>query len=499
MIRPRLTLSIAAGTCLGAAFLHPLLSPLVVIGLILLIRALVLSDSVKQATGIGFIVGVFKYAGALIWFWHAYPLTWLGVAPILTQLLLIGGVWLLNVLLIAISLSLGAGFLFWLYRRDPKNLYVFPIVFVASEILGSLIFSLFSLGPGSSLNIDFSFGYVGYSLAYLPGFLPLGIIGGVYSLSIFTGGLALIIYLIWFKDRRLQFKATRILLSVLIVWFITTNIYLYLRPSANLDKDIIAVNTRFDSELLSQASGHDVKETEVKKAVSAALQYRPDIVILPEDSRLVSSFTTREEIFDFLKQASPEADILVVDSSRTPLNQDEVTLRAYFFDLKNNGLYVIDKQHFVPQGEYLPYIFTFWIKLIGQEEFISKVIADRSYRPGPANTYADMPNNIPSVLFCSESVSPASVARIWRKEGPNLILHPVSHAWFNDSKTLRYQLDRMLRLQAIRNNVNIVQAGNMAPSLVYKSNGQVDLGQAFGQSEYFTLYRFGTFFASGDS
>lgn len=499
VIRSSLTLSIVAGICLGAAFLHPILSPLAILGLVLFIRTVVNSENLKQAALTGFIVGVFKYAGALIWFWHAYPLTWLGVAPILTQLLLIGGVWLLNVLLIAIGLSFGAGFLFWLYRRDPKYLYVFPIVFVASEILGSLIFSLYSLGPGSSLNIDFSFGYLGYPLAYLPGFLTLGIFGGVYSLSIFAGGIALLIYLIWFKDRNLKTKVTRTLLSVLIIWLLAANVYLHLRPPINLDQDIIAISTRFDSDLLSQVNGYEVKETEVKEAVNAALKLNPDTILLPEDSRFVSSFTTKEEIFDYLNQTHPESKTLLVDSSRATLNQEEVTLRAYSFDLKNDELYVIDKQHFVPQGEYLPYLFTFWMKLIGQKEFINKVTTDRSYRPGPANTYTDIPDNIPSVLFCSESVSPMSIKRVWRENSPNVILHPVSQAWFNDSKILRYQLDRMLRLQAIVNNTNIVQAGNMAPSLVYKSNGQVDYGQALDRSEYFTLYRFGIFFASGDS
>lgn len=493
MTRSTLTLSIVAGICLGATFLHPILSPLAIIGLVLFIRTVVLCNNWQQAAGIGFIVGIFKYAGALLWFWHAYPLTWLGVAPIMTQLLLIGGVWLLNVLLIGVSLSIGATFFFRLYHHDSRYLYSFPLILVASEILGSFIFSLYSLGPGSSINIDFSFGYLGYPLSYLPGFLSTGIIGGVYFLSIFAGTLALLIYLIWFKDQRFQSRTTRTLLLTLTVWFLATNIYLHLRPLISLDSDIVTISTRFDPALLSQDNGQAVKEAEVKEAIKVALQLDPDIILLPEDSRLISSFTNRDEVFAFLYQMSSSSSALVVDSSRTTLNDTEVTLRAYLFDLKNHHLFAIDKQHFVPQGEYLPYLFTFWLKLIGQVEFVEKVTFDRSYRPGPADSYADIPNNIPSVLFCFESVIPAGVARAWREEGPDLILHPVSQAWFNDSKILRYQIDRMLRLQAITNNLNIVQAGNMAPSLIYKSNGQVDYGQTLDSGEYFTLHRFGSF------
>ena len=196
MKRQNLIRFIAAGVCLGTAFLHPFFSLLAILGLVLFIRSVVLCDDIRQAAWGGFIVGVFKYAGALVWFWDTLPLTWLGIAPIGTQLLLIGGVWLISVLLMGIGLSLAAMFLFWLYHRHANYLYAIPFVLVASEILGSFIFSLYSLGPGSNLNINLSFGYLGYPTAYIPGVLPISIIGGVYALTIFTTGLSLLIYLI---------------------------------------------------------------------------------------------------------------------------------------------------------------------------------------------------------------------------------------------------------------------------------------------------------------
>lgn len=493
MPRSNLTLSILAGICLGTAFLHPFLSPLAIVGLVLFIRAVTSSLYVKEAILAGLIVGVLKYAGAIACIWATYPLSWLGIAPIFTQLLLIGGVWFLNMFLLGTSLAVVAGIFYWLYRRHKNYLYLFPIFLVAGEMLGSIIFSLHSLGPGSNINIDFSFGYLGYPLAYLPGFLPLGVFGGVYALSFFIGCLALLIYLIWFQDPRLKTKTTRVLIIALIVWLSAANIYLYQRSSPNLGSNIVAISTRFDAELLSHDVGYAVKETKIKEATKAALGLNPDIILLPEDSRFISSFATKEEIFDFLHQNSIESEVLVVDSSRTPINETEVTLRAYFFDLKNNEVYAIDKQHFVPQGEYLPYLSTFWMNLVGQDEFIKKVTHDRSYRPGPASSYDNMPTSIPSVLFCFESIIPSGVAEVWRPQSPDLILHPVSQAWFHDSKILRYQLDRMLRVQAIANNTNIVQAGNMAPSLIYKPDGQIDFGLLLHKDEYYSLHGFGSF------
>ena len=58
-----------------------------------------------------------------------------------------------------------------------------PVLLVVSEVLGSLIFSIISYGTGSTINANYSFGYVGYFLAQHQLLLTTASFGGVYFLT----------------------------------------------------------------------------------------------------------------------------------------------------------------------------------------------------------------------------------------------------------------------------------------------------------------------------
>ena len=50
-------------------------------------------------------------------------------------------------------------------------------------------------------------------------------------------------------------------------------------------------------------------------------------------------------------------------------------------------------------------------------------------------------------------------------------MHPVSHAWFNNPKSLWYQLDLMLKAQVRWNKTPLVQASNLSPLKAYDAFG----------------------------
>lgn len=482
---------VPSGICLGLSFLHPILSPLFVVGVVLFIQSTVRAASWREVLTGAFIVGVFRYGGAIAWVWDTYPIDWLGVAPKITQLALIGLVWFTNVLFLAIGMvGLGAA-IFFLYRCNHRYILAFPILLVLSELLGSLMFSIWSLGPGSALNLGFSFGYAAHAVSWIPGILPIAVGGGAYALSLFSGLIALSIFLLLSKndDRGFEVRTGKYLLLIAAICFICAIFYVSYREDKPLQGTVIAIETHFDSALLSAQTGPSIKRQTVLAAVESAFLLDPDIVLLPEDARFVSSFRSVNEVLHYLHNYSSSSKTLLVDSART---QDSGTtvLRAHFFDLSDNRYYYTDKQHLAPQGEYLPYWLTFLLKLTGNETLVQATLIDRSYRPGPMDNYENIPPNIPSVLFCFESVLPTGVKNIYRPDTGNLILHPVSHTWFHDSAKLRYQLDRMLRAQAIWNNVNIIQAGNMSQSAIYRPNGQRNDGQVLLDAELYTLKSF---------
>lgn len=474
-----------AGLCLGLSFTHPLLGPFFIAGTVMFIRLITISENWKTILVGASLVGIMRYGGAILWVWDTYPIDWLGVASPATQLVLIGLVWFTNAAAMATSMVAIALAIFYLYKRDARYIYITPFLLALAEVLGSLVFSVWSLGPGSGLNLGFSFGYGGYTVAWIPGVLPLAAVGGAYALSLFAFSVSLFIYLLVFERPQYE-RVGKYLLIVLMIWLICSNFYVHYREENVIQKEIIAVETRFESSLLAEEGGPDKKRAAVAEAVEAALDFNPDIILLPEDARFVSSFRSAAEVFNHFNNISSSSNTLLVDSARSSDN-DTTVLRAHIFDLETQSYYSIDKQYMVPQGEYLPYWLSFLLARTGDVTLVQKTLSDRSYRPGSLNSYEDIPPEIPSVLFCFESVLPTGIMRLHRQTPSNLVLHPVSHGWFHDSAKLRYQLDRMLRAQAIWNNVNIVQAGNMSSSVVYRSDGSIEYGKFVVNGDLYDL------------
>jgi apolipoprotein N-acyltransferase len=479
---------LTAGLCLGLSFTHPVLGPLFIVGTVILIRSIVLSDSWKVVLIGASLAGIFRYGGAIFWVWDTYPIDWLGVASPVTQLALIGLVWLTNAVSMATGMAAIALVIFYLYKRDARYIYTTPLLLALAEVLSSLTFSVWSLGPGSGLDLGFSFGYGGYAVAWIPGILPLATIGGAYALSLFAFLVSLFIYLLVFEGPQYE-RVGKYLIIVLMIWLTGLNLCVYNRDDKPLPGEIIAMEMRFESSMLTEENGPAKKRTSVLEAVEAALESDPDIILLPEDARFVSSFSSAAEVFDHLNNISSSSNTLLVDSARSTDNGTTV-LRAHIFDLETQSYYYLDKQHMVPQGEYIPYWLSFLLMHVGDETLVKKTLTDRSYRPGPMSHYEKIPSDIPSILFCFESVLPTGIIGINRSVTSDLILHPVSHGWFHGSAKLRYQLDRMLRAQAIWNNANIIQAGNMSPSVIYTPDGRLNEGEVVLGSDLYTLKSF---------
>ena len=172
-----------SGLCFAMAFQATWLWPFGLLGVWWFVRAWQGRTTGRTVFLGSWLAGTLKAAGAIGWYWTIYPLDWLGFAPGLGQLIMIGLYWA------TCAMAIGVGFavVWWLLWRLIKELHwqlmLFPVVWIVAEALGSLTFSIFSLGPGIVPNIDFSFGYVGYLFSDLSMFTPFAQLGGVYGLT----------------------------------------------------------------------------------------------------------------------------------------------------------------------------------------------------------------------------------------------------------------------------------------------------------------------------
>jgi apolipoprotein N-acyltransferase len=203
-------------------------------------------------------------------------------------------------------------------------------------------------------------------------------------------------------------------------------------------------------------------------ATEKALADEATIVVLPEDSRMTYELTF-DETFTWLQSIPHAEGAFVVDSYRTNITQYQSVLRGYVYDISHRQVYSSDKQTLVPMGEFIPLIY-FPIALLFEK---TGLFDYKTYVESMFTTIKHAPQYIPNVLFCFESSSAAMAKKLQENHAAELMVHPVSHAWFNNPTSLWNQENQMLIVQALYTGVPILQAGNKAPSKLYAPDGTV--------------------------
>jgi apolipoprotein N-acyltransferase len=218
----------------------------------------------------------------------------------------------------------------------------------------------------------------------------------------------------------------------------------------------------------------------------------PDAIVLPEDSRYFTEFYHARasgitRAFEAFVLVNPTSTTKIIDSSRFEDN-DVVFESSFVLDARAPSVVQSGKSYLVPQGEYMPYLTSALLQLMGQGTIAAGLTNYFSYTPHPI-----VPTNktIP-VLFCFESVKPWQAKQIVGDETV-FVAHPMSHAKFHTPYTLWHQLDTMLRVQAVYAQVPIVSAGNMVTGKAYLPDGTIDNGQVIYEDDghYVTIVSWG--------
>lgn len=469
---------------MGIPFLYSWLWMVGIIGVALFLSQNIQDKrSVKQVMLSAWLAMSCKYALVLMWGWSAYPLTWIHLPSPWVEILFLSLYFVGASAVLAVPFSLYALIVRMLWKRNIWYVTILPFVWVLTEIVGSMLYSLVLLGPGIMPNIYFSFGYVGYLLAVPNGFLFFAKFGGVYALSVLLVGIAVGLLLLIQSSIHSLYKVGILLVIIIFASGMFTNIPPFVPTETT---NMIIIDTQFPASLFQQAGGYSKKETEIQNAVRAAITEQPEVILLPEDSRFTDIFSDIDTALEAL-QHTKQKDFILVDSSRTLDERGKTVMRGYIYDTKNNTVYVIDKRYLTPQGEFMPYIVRGFLRAVSDSPWKQKILRYLRYQTGVQNTLPSAPENIPNVLFCMESISPLSVRQLMQTHHSSFIAHPVSHTWFSDSAILRQQLYHMLRVQAVWNNVPIVASGNMFDGYTMYPDGTYDTGTIVNIEKYWSL------------
>lgn len=461
--------------------------PLVFIGLFFLIFAVVNAASYREVFWGSLAVGWLSSAGSLFWFFSVYPMRWIDFAPGLTHVSLLLVYWFLILLSFGLGLAVAMLGWRWLLKRNYHCLFLFPLAWLGSELLGGLFFSTLFYGPGGSLNPHFSFNYSGFVISHLEFFYPIVFYTGVYGLSLLLAFVSVLGYQVIVSAPAIKRKAAAGL-GVLVMVMLLANQLVFPSPTEPGGLRVIAIDTDFTSNLLKQTHGHNIKRQSVFQSVVTATTYQPDFILLPEDSRLTWAFHSPPAALNWLLSNTHHPSV-IVDTSRYPDGRGNSVVRAFYYDLKNQGVHMFDKQQFVPFGEYIPWLVAAPLKLTGYSSLLSDLQSDYNYRPGQLTISPTWPGHLPKLIFCFESVYPVSLKERGQSFG-SLIFHPVSHSWFNDTRQVNRQLDAMLRVQAIWNQVDVVSAGNKTRGKVYRQNGTIEYGKTLLTTPHWQLIEY---------
>lgn len=470
------------GLLLGVGFVVPKAWPLCVLGVFVFVYLVLCAPTTRLAVLGGILAWTVKSLLAVSWFMSAGPFPWLPAQAAQATVSVVA----LYTLYVALVLGFAGGMVayglkrYWAVFHPGIGVILFSFLWVGGEVLGSFLFSLGTYGPGGSLGISFSFGYLGYQLATHSLAYYSSVLGGVYILSLEAAlvGAAL------FVAMRTMTKTRQIGWAVLGVFLVyATGGLTVLKgevPKQGLTAAII--ETEFSSEMMRDETWATYRSDRLNEAVAAALSYSPDYTVLPEDARLRPLVPSLTGAMDAFNLTYGDSDTVLIDSRALPISQHEKALRSYLYDSRGAQVYAVDKQVLVPAGEYVPYAVSTLLRVVAPTTATAYQEA-LTYRKGSLSSQVAFPAHLPAVLFCFESADPLAVYRLTKERSVPFVVHPISHALFTEPAALWQQQKAMLRVQARFGQVLIMSAANEATSGVYLPQGDVVVPEVVAAGE----------------
>lgn len=460
------------GLLLGVGFLSPETTFLGVLGLMGLFWLLPQLPSWGKTARASALFWGSKTLVAMSFLWSVFPIYWLTDVSAGAQLSMIGIVWLLTGFTAGMAgMIFGTSFYFITkqWRSRWVTVPLLALVWVLSEITFSLFHALSSLGVGVPVQLSFTFGYVGYLAAAIPGLYFVAILGGLYALSFV---MIIIAQMIIYVARRASFWL--IFLPILKFTIIVTGLFYFTQYETQSLK-VAIIDTEFrhkdDTAILST---WDEQFTALHNAIKLSVSYQPDFILLPEDARYFENFLRRTD------DPSIQLDLflmnqftgIIVDPARVDEKGGAVG-RAFYWQ-SHKLLATQDKNYLSPYGEYR----SFWLEALLRRANLTESLGGEFGDYKASNLFrrsADgQASNLPITFFCSEAMSPTVLKqRLTNNPLAPFVYHPVSHAWFNQARGMIHQLDMMLRIHSLWSRLPIVMVANEANGKLYYPDGRI--------------------------
>jgi len=416
----------------------------------------------SEAFRAGFFMGLPYFSGTLYWISHS--INHYGNIPFIPSLAL--------VFLLCMYLSLFTGIFAVLFSWKISStrlpaLFIAPVLWVTLEFIRSYALTGF---PWSSI------GYSQYKFLHAIQFADITGIYGVSFLVIAANSAAADFFIIKKRLRsmplfpRSQTTAGAVLLSFCLLLVF---IYGYFRLNENRQGKSIRISV-IQGNIEQDRKWNAAYQREVIDAYKdlslAANVMSPSLIVWPESA--VPFYFNRDkeftqELIDFqqtLKTYLLFGSILIKEPSAGVGGKNLLTNSAVLLSPAGTPVFIYDKIHLVPFGEYVPlrkFLF-----------FVDKLVAGiGDYVPGDHTMRAETPSGSFGVLVCYEIVFPGLVRKFYSRGG-DFIVTITNDAWFGKTAG-PYQHFSMAVFRAVENRKPVVRAANTGISGFIDSNGRI--------------------------
>lgn len=397
--------------------------------------------------------------------YYGYQISWLrGIrSSELTDGSLAKIIGLLPFIIATTTFALTLPLFVWLYGRLKirsdriRFLFVTPLLWVLSESLISIVFSLVSSGVGARIGDYWHFGNVGLALAGTS-LVYLSRWGGLYLLS-YTAVLIMCTIIYFIKAKK------PLPLLVVISSIVALNVLafqLYKTPHGK-EVSVVAVG----SSIVDEAGYINNPLPNTAKNITAD---SADVIVLPEYSRYweYDPDAHATVLADALKDKSG----LVIDSASKRLDGQQYNVVA-FSNAKGEHYNEQFKWFVVPGGEFVPYIFRGPLRMMGQSQAVTTFENTKSVTPGLS---AEEPFFWRGVRYGALACSAANTPELYRgivSRGAEALVNTASlgtvglGAKYHDNSFIES------RLHAVANARPFIQSARGGYNFILDSNGNV--------------------------
>lgn len=366
-------------------------------------------------------------------------------------------------LIMTTSFALGFVVFLWLYRlfklklTQDRALILVPAIWLVSEYVRAIIFSISSMGPGGRLGPYWTFGNFGYYLAETP-LAFIARFGGLYLLS----GVAALLVVAAYQSYKKK-SVLPILPIVAVLAAVSWLGYTTYAQATGPQRVVGAVRYAYKEQpTMFAKESHSLLDGFSDKTL--------DVLVLPEYSHYFEDDIEADKAVIGRVMKKPEG--LIIHSARennAGLGHNMLTFQASDGTILNQQ----QKWFVVPAGEFVPYIYQVILAYAGQERLLLDFNNQKSINRGEE---IEKPYVFDGVSYgahaCSGVIAPDFYNQLAQADA-NIFTNSAALDTMGISPLFHIESQNMNKLSAIAHARPFVQGAKGGPAYIIDKDGRV--------------------------